>query len=196
MGRQWQASSSDNGLAWSEATRAVVIVDLIVDVIELRTIDYVNDQVNDHDLPGRVGVADPLARQGEGLRCYTRKGETNSRFGLRNMFTFCVSVVMMVSCRWTSVGWALQSPTANGIRGRPLERPSHDSFAPHRSSRRSRPHRPTGRGPTHLRACYRRAAGASIVLESAAGTRAAVPSLPCHCPKRGTTRSAISSLGP
>ena len=48
-----------------ELARAVVAVDLIVDTIELRTIDYVNDQVNDHDLPGRVGAADSLARQGE-----------------------------------------------------------------------------------------------------------------------------------
>jgi len=45
-----------------------VIVNLIVDVIELRTIDYVND--SDHF--GRIAEGDPLASQGEGLRIYVR----------------------------------------------------------------------------------------------------------------------------
>jgi len=49
------------------SARSIVIVDLIVNVIELRTVAYVNDYVNDHDLPGRVAIGDPLARQDEGL---------------------------------------------------------------------------------------------------------------------------------
>ena len=50
------------------------------------------------------------------------------------MFAFCANAAMVVSCRRTRVGWALQSSTANGIRGRPLQRPSHDHFGPRRSS--------------------------------------------------------------
>ena len=46
---------------------SVVVVDLIVDVIELRTIDNVSDWVNDSDRLGRVAEDDPLAPQGEGL---------------------------------------------------------------------------------------------------------------------------------
>ena len=49
---------------------SVVLVDLIVDVIELRAFDYVNDYVNGHDFPGRAGGADLLALQGEGLGRY------------------------------------------------------------------------------------------------------------------------------
>jgi len=54
------------------SAHAGVIVDLVVDAIELRTVDHVNGYVNDYGLPGRVGVAALLARQGAGLRTYVR----------------------------------------------------------------------------------------------------------------------------
>ena len=97
-----------------------------------------NDYVNDHDLPDRVGVADPIARQGEGLGSSLPQGVS--------MLTFCVSAVTVASCRRTRVGWALQSPTANGNAGspsgeavpRPVEAPRAESAKPTPSPDRAR----------------------------------------------------------
>ena len=138
------------------------------------------------------GAAAPFPQRSlrKSVDAYARKGETNSRFGTRNLFAFCVNVAMVASCMHTRVGWALPSnfnmlyrvsfarrnlwvsrqrpkwprrPEVTALRtaatrptsapepdrerqwGRPLERPSHDHFAPHGPSRRSQPTRPTGR---------------------------------------------------
>ena len=67
------------------------------------------------------------------------------------------AAAMVASCRRTRVGWALQSPTANGTRGRPLERPSHDHFGrrwPSRHRRSSSSDRATCVGALSSRNCY------------------------------------------